>query len=208
MARTYSFQPDFIKRFKDYLSSKEYNKSRTFNKSEYWKMHAGSIDVQIQGAKVSIDGKSGFYVPPERTFIARLVRKIKHLIKEPSKLNKYLKAKMTSSPFKYLSFYEAFDAVMKHDVIAEVVLSPFRINYLKIGVKQEVITSIEEMENVFFAKNKYRLNNQIVFAYYHQNILFGYTNPETFQTVVEIGAGNGNFGRFVSSCQNFDASRS
>ena len=193
MARTYTFSSDFIKRFRGYLSSKEYGKESAFSKSEYWQMHASMLDVKIRGNKVNIDGKSGFYVPPESTFVARLVRKIKHLIKEPSKLYYYLKGKMTSSPLKYLSFHKAFDAVMKHDVMAEVVLSPSRINFLKIGLKEEIITSFKEMEQVFFAKAKYSLNPQMIYAYYHQNILFGYTNPEKFQTIVEIGAGNGNF---------------
>ena len=42
----------------------------------------------------------------------------------------------------------------------------------------------------------------MIYAYYHQNILFGYTNPEKFQTIVEIGAGNGNFAGLLKNSLN------
>jgi len=43
---------------------------------------------------------------------------------------------------------------MKHDVMAGVVLSSSRINFLKIGLNDEIIRSFKEIKKVFFAKAK------------------------------------------------------
>jgi putative sugar O-methyltransferase len=190
--REYSFSSDYIKRFQKFLESEKRETSSSYAKSEYWKFHADAITVRVSGNKIFIDGKSGFYVPPESTKAKRLMRKFQVLLSEPSRLAPFLKRKLTSSQLKFLSFAEAYDAVMKHDPIAEVALSPYRINFKKLGEVDGVTTSVNQMRDLFFAKQKYALNPQMIFSYYHRNILLGYTNFRENRTIVEIGAGNGN----------------
>jgi putative sugar O-methyltransferase len=192
MEREYCFPSYFIRRFQNYLESEEYGRTSSCAKSEYWKYHSDAITVRVSGDKVYLDGRSGFYVPPERAKTVRAKRKFRLLLDEPSKLIPYLKGRFISSPLRFLSFPAAFDAVMRHDPIAEVGLSPYRINFKQLGEVPGSITSIDQMRSSFFAKHKYTLNPQMIFSYYHRNILLGYTNFGEIKTIVEIGAGNGN----------------
>ena len=80
---------------------------------------------------------------------------------------------------------------MTHEPVTDIDLAPYRIDFKSLSTKDGVVSSVEEMKRVFFARNKYQLNPQMVYAYYLSNIINGYISKKP-NTILEIGAGNGN----------------
>ena len=91
---------------------------------------------------------------------------------------------------------------MNHDPIVDPKLSPYRINFRKLKEKAGVIASVEDMQRNYFARDKYKLTDRIVLAYYDYNILHGYTDITRIRTILEIGAGNGNLLSLLSKLTN------
>jgi len=186
----YEFSTEFIERFRSFLSSKEYRDIDSYSKSDYWKYHSNAIHIHFSGNTVTADGKSGFYVPPEKNRIRNIRGKIFKLINEPSLLISYIKRKIgiLESEVKLLSYYDAFEKVMNHYPD----LSPYRINFLNLKEKAGIVSSIKDIQNKYFAKDKYKVNQHIIRAYYLFNILHGYIDITQTKTILEIGSGNGN----------------
>jgi len=181
---------EFVERFKQYLSSKEYGSVSDYSKSEYWEHHSKVIGIDIIGNKVIMKGDSGFYVPSKKN-IMEYIRKV---IRSPSLLILFIKRKLgiPKPRIKLMGYFEAFDNVMKHDLIADPILSPYRINFKELKKKEGIIGSVSEMQEDFPTWSRYRLNPHIVSSYYFYNILHGFIDLTQVKTVLEIGAGNGN----------------
>jgi putative sugar O-methyltransferase len=181
---------EVIDRLKKYLSSKEYVGGSDYSKSEYWKYHSKAIDIDMLGNKIIMKGDAGFYVPSKRV----MLENISMAIKSPSTLFSLVQRKLEIGRprIKLMNYFEAFDSVMKHDAISDPVSSPYRINFKELWKKRGGVGSISEMQKVFFAKDRYRLNAHMVMAYYFYNILQGYIDLTQVKTVLEIGAGSGN----------------
>ncbi|GAI82077.1 unnamed protein product, partial [marine sediment metagenome] len=188
---SYSFSKEFIDRFSEFVSSVKYQKYPDYAKSDYWEYHAKCISVKISGNMITIGGKSGYYIPPSGSLIKRAAR----LSQNPAQLMRFFAEKLyppkKGPHVRLLSYYDAFDAVMNHDPVADIDLAPYRINFKSLSMKDEVVSSVEEMKQVYFARSKYQLNPQMVYAYYIYNIIRGYISDKP-STILEIGAGNGN----------------
>ena len=201
----YKFSSKFVERFRDFLYSGFYRDVNTHAKSDYWKHHADTINIHISGNKITVDGDSGFNIPPPKKNRTKyLISRILNLINNPSSLIPLIKRNIgiSQSEIKLLNYFEAFDKVMTHDPIADPDLSPYRINFRKLKEKQGVIASVEDMQRNYFARKKYKLTDSIVMAYYYYNILHGYTDITRIKTILEIGAGNGNLLSLLSKCTN------
>ena len=190
----FEFSTNFIERFREYLSSEEYRDIDTHSKSNYWKHHADAVKIHISGNKVAVDGKSGFYIPPEKDKVKYVKRRIFKLINDPSLLIPYIKRKIgiSESKIKLLNYFEAFEKVINHDPIADPDLSSYRVNFKKLKEKPGVISSIEDIQKNYFARDKYKLSAFMVRNYYFCNILHAYIDITRTKTILEIGAGNGN----------------
>lgn len=178
----FTFSPEFIKRFSAYLQSREYRQALPSHaKTEYWKEHSKLISAKISGNRVAVDGVSGCYIPPRKDF-SSLITFIRSRI-NPAKKRISL-----------LNYFEAFDAVMSHDSIANIVpANKYRINFKELTKNPSVIAGTKEMKERFFAKDKYCLSPLMVNTYYLWNILCSKASIDKIQCVLEIGAGNGNF---------------
>jgi putative sugar O-methyltransferase len=194
MAR-YSLAKNIVDRFSEFLSSAEYSKTSDYAKSDYWEYHAKNISVKISDSTITVKGISGYYVPPLRNSAATFKNRAITGLRNLGAIIDFIAAKYRGSQagkhVQLLDYYHAFDAVMGQDPISDTDPAPYRIDFKALGKKEGSVTSVEEMIRVFFARDKYQLNSQIVYAYYIANILSGYINQKP-KIVLEIGAGNGN----------------
>lgn len=192
---SYSFSKEFTDRFSEFVSSAEYQKYPDYAKSDYWEYHSKCISVKISGNTVTVEGKSGYYIPSSKNSLSNIKNKVIRLYRNPAKLIHFFAEKLhrqgKRSHVQLLNYYDAFDAVMKHNPVADIDFAPYRINYKSLTMKNRVISSVKEMKQVYFAKSKYRLNSQMVYAYYISNIINGYIGQK-LNTILEIGTGNGN----------------
>ncbi len=181
---------EFIERFKEYLSSAEFEKIPDYSKTEYWRYHSRAIDIAISGDNIIMKGESGFYVPPTRNIIKKIIKAMKSPSLLMAFVKNYLKSSMNSK-IVLMNYFDAFERVMGHDSITDPILSPYRINFKALKLKKGSIGSINDMRKDFFAKDKYNLNHSIILAYYTYNIFNGYIGLGDIRSVLEIGAGNG-----------------
>jgi len=189
----YKFPPKFVDRFRAYLDSEEYSDINAHSKSEYWKHHSKTVVINISGNQISVDGRAGCYIPPEKG-ISGLKNKFIRLVNDPSALVSLIKRKMGAygCEIRLLSYFEAFDKVMSSDKLSNPELSPYRINFKKIKERPGAVVSMEDMNKIYFARDKYKITANIVHSYYLYNILNGYLDLTKKRRILEIGAGNGN----------------
>jgi putative sugar O-methyltransferase len=190
----FSFDKDFIKRYRSFLDSKEYKFILDSSKTEYWDYQSKIINIEIAGNKVRLCGSSGFTIPPSSKTTQRIFERIKRVVENPKKVIPFFKEKIRNynDRIKLLNFYDAFDKVMNHDRIADPTLSPYRINFMKLKEKAGVFASVSEIRKDYFASVKYTVTEFIVLAYYWFNILNGFLDIRKVKRIVEIGAGSGN----------------
>jgi putative sugar O-methyltransferase len=208
--KEFVFTSEFIERYQNFLSSDCFTDIDTHSKSDYWEHHSKLVKVHISGNKITVDGSSGFYIPPEKNRLQSAKKNIKKLIRDPSKLISFIKRKVgyPFSEIKLLNYLDSFDRIMSHDPIVDPDLSPYRINFSKLKEITSVIGSVSEMEIKQGARDKYKLSPSIVTAYYYCNILSGYTDINHTKRILEIGGGNGNLisclSRFTSNSTIID----
>jgi putative sugar O-methyltransferase len=164
-------------------------------KSEYWKHHADQLIATVSDETVSVEGVSGFYVPKKASAFQRAVRKVQRAFLHPSKVIEWAAGKIKSrlgTP-RLMSYEQAFDAVMSCAEVAEPILSPFRINHAKLAKHPKVFADTQSVKRHYQNWSGYEATPNIINHYYYQNILRGFAEESQIRTVLEIGAGNGNF---------------
>ncbi len=193
--RTFNFSPEFITRYSAFLASNVFEDIPEYSKSEYWKTHSRLINVNVSGNEISVSGSSGYYIPPLRDPGLRAAQKMKRLIQDPSLLLSFLKRKqqqLIPSRIKLLDHFQAFEAVMQNDPIADLDPGVERVDFKRMATNFRTVHSIQDMDAKFFARAKYSLNALIVYSYYVWNLLCDNLPVDRIRTVLEIGPGNGN----------------
>jgi len=192
---SYSFSKEFIDRFSEFVSSGEYQKIPNHAKSDYWEYQSKNVSVEISGNTISVGGKSGYYVPPSKNSFSNIKNKLIKAYQNPDELIHFLAGKLRrpqrGGPIQLLNYFDSFDAVMTHNPVTDIDLAPYRINFKSLNTKNGIVSSVEEMKQGYFVRNKYQLNPQMVYAYYLSNIISGYIGQKP-NIILEIGAGNGN----------------
>jgi putative sugar O-methyltransferase len=164
-------------------------------KSEYWEYHADQLRATISDDSVSVEGESGFYVPQKASAIHRAARKVRKALLHPSKAVNWAVGQFMTrvSVPRLMSYEKAFDAVMSCAEVADPELSPFRINHAKLAQCQKIFTSTASVKRHYQNWSGYEASANIINHYYYQNILRGCIGEGQIGTILEIGAGNGNF---------------
>jgi putative sugar O-methyltransferase len=185
---------DFIKRYREFLGSKECNHLPKYSKTEYWDYQSSIINIDITGNEIKLNGSSGFTIPYSSKTTRRMLDRFLGGIRNPKKVIPFLKKKIgiPENGIKLLNYYNAFDKVMNHDPITDPVLSPYRINFKKLKEKKGVFNSVSDIRKNYFAGGKYGVTNFIILAHYWFNILNGYLDLKKVNRILEIGAGSGN----------------
>ncbi len=92
-----------------------------------------------------------------------------------------------------MSYERAFDAVMSHAPVSEPVLSPSLVNHLLLARQPGVFARASAVKRHYAGWSGRRASGNIICHYYYQNLLRGFIDAARVGTVLEIGAGNGNF---------------
>jgi putative sugar O-methyltransferase len=164
-------------------------------KSEYWKYHSGQLHANVSGSTVEVSGDSGFYVPQPTSLSTRAARKILRGMKEPAKVAGWLGHGLSSAfgvP-RLMSAHKAFDAVMAHAEVSMPVLSRFAVDNRRLAGLPGVLATAATVNRHYKSWSGYEASANIYNHYYYQNVLRGFVGGGRIATVLEIGAGNGNF---------------
>jgi len=92
-----------------------------------------------------------------------------------------------------MSYEQAFDAVMNCAEISIPVVSAFAINHRELTRTPGVFASAASVDRHYKKWSGYEASANIYNHYYYQNILRGLAGANQIRTILEIGAGNGNF---------------
>jgi putative sugar O-methyltransferase len=92
-----------------------------------------------------------------------------------------------------MSYEQAFDAVMSSADVSVPINSPFAINHRKLAHHPKAFASAASLKRHYTKWSGYEASANIVNHYYYQNILRAFIDREKIGTILEIGAGNGNF---------------
>jgi putative sugar O-methyltransferase len=164
-------------------------------KSEYWKYHGGQLRTDVTRGTVEVSGESGFYVPQPTSVVSRATRKILRGMQDPAKVASWVSHVLTSTfgAPRLLSYEKAFDAVMAHADVSLPILSRFAVDHRKLAGLPGVFTTAASVNRHYKSWSGYEASANIYNHYYYQNILRGFAGGDRIATVLEIGAGNGNF---------------
>jgi putative sugar O-methyltransferase len=164
-------------------------------KSEYWKYYGAQLHANVSGNSVEITGASGFYVPQASSGVKRLARKVLRAIKQPTKAARWVGGEISSriAVPRLMSYSNAFDAVMTHADVSVPIISPYTINHRELAQIPKVFASSTSVKRHYRNWSGYDASANIINHYYYQNILRRFVDNDRIGTVLEIGAGNGNF---------------
>lgn len=175
--KKFYFDKDFLKRYKSFKKSKVYSYENKISKSEYWQYFSNLIDLEINSHSISVNGKSGFYIPKKIRILNVFIN--------------YLKKSWKNLSINFISYEKAFINIM-NSKLQDISSSKQAVNFKKKIVNNDGnFFSIADIQNNF--SSKYLINDQIIYSYYIFNILNSYTHLPDIKTFLEIGAGNGNF---------------
>jgi putative sugar O-methyltransferase len=185
----------FGARLVEFINSELFAVKSQVAKSEYWKYHSGQLHANVAGDTVEVSGESGFYVPQPTSVLTRAARKILRGIKEPAKVADWAARGLASilAVPRLMSHDKAFDAVMAHAEVSIPILSRFAVNHRDLARLSGVFTTAATVNRHYKNWSGYEASANIYNHYYYQNVLRGFVGGERIATVLEIGAGNGNF---------------
>lgn len=186
---------ELAQRLHAFISSDLFTVHSHIAKSEYWKYHANKLRATISCDSVNVEGESGVYVPQKALALHRTARKVIQALLHPSKVVNWAVGQYMTrvSVPRLMSYEQAFDSVMSCMDVADLDLSPFRINHAKLAQCQKIFTSTVSLKKHYQNWSGYEASANIICHYYYQNILRGFIGEGQIGTVLEIGAGNGNF---------------
>jgi putative sugar O-methyltransferase len=182
-------------RLRAFISSDLFAVQSGVAKSEYWKYHSGKLHANVTGDSIEVTGESGFYVPQRSSVLKRTARKVLRAIKEPANAVRWLTRGITSAfevP-RLLSHEQAFDAVMSGADISIPILSAFAIDHRELAHAPGVFANAASVTRHYKKWSGYEASENIYNHYYYQNILRAHKDVNKIRTILEIGAGNGNF---------------
>jgi putative sugar O-methyltransferase len=164
-------------------------------KTEYWRYFGDQLRVDVSGSSVEAVGGSGFYVPQPASAFKRLVRRLLRAVRQPSQVLRWIAreiARRLEVP-RLMSYEKAFDAVMSSAEVSMPVMSAFALNHRKLAQLPNVFASAASLKWHYQKWSGNEASVNIINHYYYQNILRGFIDSGQVRTVLEIGAGNGNF---------------
>jgi len=185
----------FAARLVEFINSDLFAIRSQVAKSEYWKYHSGQLRANVTGNTVEVSGESGFYVPQPTSALTRATRKILRGIKEPAKVANWAGRGLASilAVPRLMSYDKAFNAVMAHAEVSMPILSRFAVNHRAITGLPGVFATAAAVNRHYKSWSGYEASANIYNHYYYQNVLRGFVGGSRIATVLEIGAGNGNF---------------
>jgi len=164
---------NFEYRFKKFLSSNLFHNQLDAAKSSYWEYHSKEIKYSIKNSILSLEGKSGYYIPHKKNSYVYFLKLIKIFVKKI----------FGSQRSTFLTFEKAFDQVMNDK-------KNFNIENIKFNEKKILARNIFDCRKQF--PFNFEINEHIIRSYYYTNILNSHIDLSKTNFIAEIGAGSGN----------------
>ncbi len=189
--KTFTFNDEFVRRYKKFLVSDEYLYASDNSKSSYWKYFADQVGVEIDENNITVKGESGFYIPQKRSLVNRIDRVVKKLCNDPSRVFQYLVGCVLTqkNSTNLISYADAFNKMMRFGKEFSPA-SKYRINFYDLAKNDNSYVSSHDIKSRL--SNNYTANNQVIYSHYIYNILNAYADLSCPKKILEIGAGNGN----------------
>jgi putative sugar O-methyltransferase len=164
-------------------------------RSEYWKHFGKRLGANVHERSIAVTGGSGFYVPPYTSTVKRSAHRVLRAARQPLEAARWVERRIASRfEFPRLMSYErAFDAVMGHEEVSRPILSAYTVNHIELARHPNVFANAASVKRHYRAWSGYQASANILNHYYYQNLLRGFVAAQRLGTILEIGAGNGNF---------------
>ena len=169
----FELNDNFKNRFEKFLSSDLFYNQPEHAKTAYWKYHSKKIKYSIKNSILTLEGKSGNYIPDKKNSYNFFLRLLKIFVKKIINLDRS----------HHLSYKAAFAKVMKEERNAG-------LQQLQFDKKKIIAKNFSDCKKQF--PFNYAINAHIIKAYYYINILNSYMELSKTKFITEIGAGNGN----------------
>ena len=164
---------NFKNRFEKFLSSDLFCNQPKHAKTAYWKYHSKKIKYSIKNSLLTLEGKSGYYIPDKKNSYNFFLRSLKIIVKKLIGLDRS----------RNLSYKAAFAKIMNEE-------KRVGIQQLRFDKKKIIAKNISDCKKQFHFN--YEVNEHIIRSYYYINILNSYMELSKTKFIAEIGAGNGN----------------
>ena len=164
---------NFKNRFEKFLSSDLFCNQPKHAKTGYWKYHSKQIKYSIKNSLLTLEGKSGYYIPDKKNSYNFFLRSLKIIVKKLIGLDRS----------HHLSYKAAFAKVMNEE-------KKVGLQQLRFDKKKIIAKNISDCKKQF--PFNYEVNDFIIKSYYYINILNSYMELSKTKFIAEIGAGNGN----------------
>ena len=169
----FELNDNFKSRLEKFLSSDLFYNQPEHAKSAYWKYHSKRIKYSIKNSLLTLEGKSGFYIPDKKNSYNFFLRSLKIIVKKLIGLDRS----------HHLSYKAAFAKVMNEE-------KKVGLQQLRFDKKKIITKNISDCKKQF--PFNYEVNDFIIKSYYYINILNSYMELSKTKFIAEIGAGNGN----------------
>ena len=169
----FELNDNFKNRFEKFLSSDLFCNQPKHAKTDYWKYHSKQIKYSIKNSLLTLEGKSGYYIPDKKNSYNFFLRSLKIIVKKLIGLDRSHN----------LSHKAAFAKTMNEE-------KNVGIQQLHFDKKKIIAKNISDCKKQF--PFNYEVNEHIIKSYYYINILNSYMELSKTKFIAEIGAGNGN----------------
>ena len=78
----FKLNDNFKNRFEKFLSSDLFYNQSKYAKTDYWKYHSKQIKCSIKNSLLTLEGKSGFYIPDKKNSYNFFLRSLKIIVKK------------------------------------------------------------------------------------------------------------------------------
>lgn len=197
----HTLNEELMARYKALINSRVMIEIPEHSKSEYWKVHAAKVQITLNGDEAIAEGDSGFYAPTKKTAWSRF-KKTVTLLGTPSKFFDRFKSLLglPVNGIRLLDYFLAFEKVMECDPLAQVQLSPSRINFKKLANQHFIYSSVAQCRaNYSDCSGGKPFSGHTLVAYYYLNLLNSQTSLMHLENpiILEIGGGNGNLSSVI-----------
>ena len=169
----FELNDNFKNRLEKFLSSDLFYNQPKYAKTSYWKYHTKQIKYSIKNSLLTLEGKSGNYIPDKKNSYNFFLRSLKIIVKKLIGLDRS----------RNLSYKAAFAKIMNEE-------KNVGFQQLHFDNKKIIAKNISDCKKQF--PFNYEVNDQIIRSYYYINILNSYMELSKTKFIAEIGAGNGN----------------
>ena len=158
--------------------------NRDVDLSPYWKFQSKMLKAKFQSEKLTVGGKSGFYIPPKRNKGKETdFKRFNDRVDESIEIKKH-------NCFNF-DYFEAFNLVMRNDSIIDPDNSLYRVNHEELAKHSKTWNTVEDILKFHTTWSDYMLSQHTVIAYYLTNLLISHLHESSNKSILEIGAGSG-----------------